>query len=201
ISQRTATWLGGGFLGAGLVLFLLLQASPLMVFALGASILAYNAFHKKWKGAYWIMGACRLFLFLTPSSIPSQPSLELWFAGLLLLLFVAGITLAARGEASHQEVPGFAFTLLYAPCLSLLVVGNREYTLVAVLLLLLWIRGVHHFLQTGKLSVSGFVGCLLAGMVIVDAISLSHLHPILPPLICLLFLPLNLFLQRFIPAT
>jgi len=206
IRLSTAAWLGWTSLGLGTGCFLLLGTNPLWTVGLAAAVLAYDALHKRWTGSIWLMGACRFFLFLTVASLadPYLP-VAVWIWGASLAIYVAGVTLAARGEDTGGGLDPFALACLLLPGLAaagLFLSGQfaARLPLLGLILFAGWILAAYRGLRRDRFSIGGFVGRLLAGMVLLDVMAVSPVEP-LAALLCLLLLPLNLLLQRFVPPT
>lgn len=129
----TSAWAAGlgMVVGGGILAWLQTAASPLLILALIAAIVAYDLYHKPWPGAVWVMGACRVFLFLVAASAVighSQSSSEkglgqmpegVWMAALVLGAYIVGLTMVARLESKKGTVSPlhslFAKTLLCSP--------------------------------------------------------------------------------------
>ncbi|MFV1994130.1 MAG: UbiA family prenyltransferase [Verrucomicrobiales bacterium] len=212
-------WVGGSLMfAAGIALVLGgTAASPVLVGALAAAILLYDTVHKKWRGAVLVMGACRLLLVLMAGSAAGTTSgagaaafgfmgieVELGrvtLAGLAVFAYVVGITAVARGESTAGTVLPWAWVPLAAPVLAWLLMGAGWGGLLFVAMFALWLARGARLLRGGQRArVGRFVGHLLAGIVLVDAMMVSALSPSLA-WICVAFLALNLLLQRHIPAT
>jgi hypothetical protein len=65
---------------------------------------------------------------------------------------------------------------------------------------LAWQWRVHTAFLKGVTPVGPFIGRLLAGMVLVDAMAIAPIHPLAAVCVAAL-LPLNRWLQRHVPAT
>ena len=206
ISRTTAAWLGWVALGTGVGIFLALRSNPLWAAGLAAGIIFYNHLHKTWSGSIWLMGACRFFLFITVASIPAVSlPLRVWLWGMALAGYVAGITLAARNENTGGKMHPEALAWLLLPagcaCYFLPEPGHElTWPLLVAVLFCLWVLWAHRRLHSGRIALGSFVAQLIAGMVFVDAMGLSTVFPH-GSLLCLSLLPLNLFLQVFVPAT
>lgn len=91
------------------VLFFLSSVHWLFLTLLIVFILLYNFLHKKWAGSVLVMGLCRAMVYLGAGSavvaqttaISVSPVVVLVAGG--VLLYIAGITLAARSE--HLDAP------------------------------------------------------------------------------------------------
>ncbi len=206
ISRTLAFWIALGATLGGFGRLSSLGAEPVWLAALAASIGLYTWLHKRWSGSVWLMGACRLFLVVSAASIPGTPTPSVWVWGGALLVYVAGITLAARGEDGDGRVPCAARLLLWMPAAAGLAIGLSAghptiwATLGAVGAFLAWQWRVHTDFLKGMSPVGPFIGRLLAGMVLVDAMAIAPLSP-LAAVICVALLPLNRWMQRHVPAT
>lgn len=99
VSRSAAAWVAGIEMLLGLALLIVLGASPLFAFALAATILAYDAIHKRWIGSVVLMAGCRVLLACTLASLPGHaftaPFLG-WIAALFIYIVV--LSLIARWE-------------------------------------------------------------------------------------------------------
>ncbi len=199
------------FVLGAIVLLVMAKASFVWVFTLAAAILTYDFIHKQWKHSVFIMGACRLLLYLTAASTSagglglSWPVL-LW--GFALLFYIAGLSFVARGEATGKqpEIPHLA--MLGAPVIGWLVglaMGKSNLpALLAVIAFAAWI--VYSFILLRKADeedeerVSDFVGYLLAGIVLVDAVAVAFSQGWLA-LVFAAMLPFTLALQQRFAST
>jgi len=217
IAEKTVWILGSIAMLAGAVLAIASGAAWWWVLGLIGAILAYDAFHKRWEGSIFIMGACRMLLFvMAASALTPLPGMIVWMWASALLAYVAGVTLAARGEDMGGTVKGLAVLLLALPvALGLMVVvleptaldrvwlevaSRKTWIELGVIgLLLSWlVLSYQRLHKTG--SIGGFVASLLAGMVLVDAVAVSSVS-LYAASICAVALPLNRLLQRYVPAT
>lgn len=206
IGFRTASIYCLTCLIAGIALFLIAGAHIIYIAALFMAITLYNRLHKAWSGSVWIMGACRALLFLTTASIFSfqfSPAILLWAGA--LLVYVAGITLAARGENTGGSVKRIALLLLATPAILGLVLwfqqGNWLHPLIAsVAIFSIWLAMSYETLHAKAKNIGPFVGKLLAGMVLVDAMACISVSSS-ASLFCFSLLAANLIAQRYVPAT
>jgi 4-hydroxybenzoate polyprenyltransferase len=172
------------------------------------TILAYDAVHKKWAGSVLLMGGCRLFLWWTIATAgldiahELSPLVLVWSMG--LLLYIAGITFVARGEATGNlpAVP-WPFMLLFVQVLLGLffcVYTGRWITLVLVILLAygIWI-GVLRAQLKGR-HIGRGVALWLALITLGDALAMGLVAPTWG-LFALLGFPLSIMMQKKFPAT
>jgi 4-hydroxybenzoate polyprenyltransferase len=172
------------------------------------TILAYDAVHKKWAGSVLLMGGCRLFLWWTIATAgldiahELSPLVLVWSMG--LLLYIAGITFVARGEATGNlpAVP-WPFMLLFVQVLLGLffcVYTGRWITLVLVILLAygIWI-GVLRAQLKGR-HIGRGVALWLALITLGDALAMGLVAPTWG-LFALLGFPLSIMMQKKYAAT
>ncbi len=105
IKFRTAAWVGGLQLGAGMALLIWAGASTPMVLGLGAVIVLYNWLHKRWKGSVFLMAGCRVMLGLSVASLPTREfsvALLVWLG--VLFTYIVVLSVLARREY-HPGAP------------------------------------------------------------------------------------------------
>jgi hypothetical protein len=205
ISSRNVWLLGTGFLLTGW-LFLLPLGSWAAWFGLLllATIVLYDAVHKRTALAPLIMAACRFLLYLVVAA-----AAENWIAvgviwhGLALAAYVAGLSFMARGESNQSLVSRWPLLLLLAPVVANMMVHRQQTTLSwgATVVFILWVGWCLRGSLGKSAKVAGpAVAGLLAGIVLVDwaAVASPDLGRNLTfiGLFCL-----ALLFQRKIPAT
>lgn len=231
VSLASAWVVGLGMLiGGGLLAWLQTPASPWLILALVSAILAYDLYHKPWPGAVWVMGACRVFLFLmaasaaTGSSQVAGSSLHqmpegVWLAALALGAYIVGLTMVARLESKKGSVSPlhslFAKTLLCSPGLLATVFWLRHgnWKLISILgdlsplvpgvLILAFFGTVFlaiRWMKQGGPAIGRAVGILLAGIAVVDALAVMQVSLKLACIFALMAPVLRLW-QRWIAAT
>ena len=193
ISLSQAWLLGLIQLGLGGVLLIIgAECSPLWIALLLLSILSYDWIHKKWAGGVFIMGGCRLFLWLGAATVGMETDIapQTWGWGLALYGYVVGISLYAKNESINKEEPHrVAIFLLFLPSLCALgglVLWNnldpiRVFLVNVSGLLVGWIVFDSILSMRGeeKGAIGKGVSRLLAGICGVDAITLAFVCPIL----------------------
>jgi hypothetical protein len=191
----TTVWsLGlGSLIVGGIVLTFGALCSLIWTVALISSILLYDAFHKEWKGSVWVMGACRMFLWLTAGTAGQCDTLglPLVIGSISLGGYVAGISLFARNESisrNSSRPSRLGISLLFSPCLiilGLLVAWNhldpsRIFLANCSGLYLGWIIFESMLLMRkrgGNNQISQGVSMLLAGICLFDALALALFMP------------------------
>jgi 4-hydroxybenzoate polyprenyltransferase len=201
----------------GHVLFHFAHVQPLYLILLCCAISFYDSIHKKWAGSVWIMGSCRLFLWLAAASAlastyPGEIGDENYSSitnlvvvwSIALLLYIAGITYVARGEATGK-LPLFPwpFLLLYSPFLLGFFFCISSGQWVALPILLALGLGIRTGIQKAKLKGAGIgqgVALWLALITVVDALAVTLVSPMSGYPLLLAF-PLCLLTQKFFSAT
>jgi hypothetical protein len=210
-----AVWgLGLAEMGVGVaVLLALTTAHPALVGGLVAAVLLYNWLHKRWAGSVLLMGLCRALVYLAAgSAVVSQTrAIEVPTSLLVLaggaILYIAGLTLVARGEhlgggARLRLLPRL---LLMLPVLFPLV-SHRAAPAhpVHLALAVLGVVGVAAWLTIVRRAfaerIPKGVGFAIAGIAFYDAAIVAFAD--LPAAVaCLACFVAALGLQRVVPAT
>jgi 4-hydroxybenzoate polyprenyltransferase len=228
ISPLAAWIVGLGMMAGGAGIALTLAGANLAItLALIAAILFYDLYHKPWPGAVWVMGTCRVLLYLmAASAIPATGDHVSWWRDDLALPFaftlgayIVGLTMVARMEAKGAVITPlrafFAKALLYAPAMVGLYfwLSQANWRLIPLLgdltplaplpFILTFIAMVLYatrLMRQGGPAIGQAVGILLAGIAIVDALAVIQVSL---PLACgfVLMAPLLRLWQRWIAAT
>ncbi len=208
-------WVNGLFqllLGATL-LFLFTSAHGFFVLTLIGAIFLYNWLHKKWAGSVLIMGVCRALVYLGAGSAMASQASAIHLNPLLIaigsgsVLYIAGLTLAARSEHLRPDQPtGFLpRMLLMLPILFPLVTSSlfpegptkTALLIIGVIGIWAWIVIVRSSLRQ-KIPVG--VAYAIAGIAFYDAAAVVFADW-KASVICLACFVLTLGGQRVIPAT
>lgn len=203
----TTVWkLGLGWLGAGLLILILLGTKPALFAALlTVSILVYDAVHKMFAFSPVLMAACRFFVILLAASAgyDGVTGLSVWSA-LALASYVAGLSYIARRESVPTPLRHWPCLLLAAPLVLALIVNRGPYQpgglLLGAILLIWMLRSLRPALWAEQRNPGRCVAGLLAGICLVDLLAVGPQAPWLTPVFVGLFV-LALLGQRFVPAT
>ena len=191
------------------VLLLFSTTHPLFV----GSLVLYNWIHKRWAGSVLIMGLCRALVYLGAGSAVAAHTSSLEIPRILFLiaggvvLYIAGLTLAARSEhLATAKGPGLLPRLLLMlpvlfPLLAFRTVSDNvlTYSLVVVGMVGIWSwlmitrRALHTRIPKG-------IAYAIAGIAFFDAAVISFADW-RAALLCLLLFVVTLGAQRVIPAT
>ena len=215
------TWL----LGGAAIMILLGCASWLMTLLLLAAIVAYDVYHKPWAGSVIVMGACRTLLYLAAGSAQHSEVAVQFFvgtkdgvtwtltnSGVLLGLYIVSLSLVARSESKGfvGQIARYlaqAFWVLPIVWTILLFIPASKGLHPSVIWLWLpigcyvgWLLFSVRQLRVGPRGIGTAVGCLLAGIPLVDALMISSKSPLTAAFLCCLPPFLRLW-QRWVAAT
>ncbi|MBU61774.1 MAG: hypothetical protein CMI26_04640 [Opitutae bacterium] len=212
--KPVSVWLVGfaELIAGSFVLLDFAEVSEVWLIALTLAILTYEAVHKKWFGAVWLMGSCRFFLWLAAASAANESlaPLTIAWAG-IVAIYVVGISLFARGEATGESrenrlpVPLLFGTPLFA--LALLVYWNNLPTTAQFATHVAGLISVWLAYTAVKRMRTGEAGCigqgvsrLLAGISACDATAIGLVSPSLA-YGCLACIPIAFLMQKKFAAT
>lgn len=210
-----AVWANGLFqIAVGIALLLLFTSAHwILILALVGSILLYNWLHKKWAGSVLIMGLCRALVYLGAGSAVAAHTSAIQVSSTLItiaagaILYIAGLTLAARSEHLHPDKPTSFLPrlLLMLPILYPLITSSlapegpvrTALIIVGVIGIWAWIAIVRSALSR-KVPIG--VAYAIAGIAFYDAAAVAFADwP--AAVLCLACFVLTLGAQRIIPAT
>ena len=205
ISLTTVWLVGFGLLALGVALLATFGVRSLLGgLALAGAVLLYDAWHKGNALSPLIMGSCRALVYVgTALAAGAALSLPVAAAAAALLLYVAGLTRAAKGGAFQSLATSWPAALLAGPAVLALFQGQVTgltcfFAGVSVLVIALAIA----WLKTGiARDRERAVGFLIAGIAAMDAVvAAAHGRADLA-LVCLGLFVLTLGLQRIVPGT
>lgn len=205
ISLIAAWTLGFALLGLGVALLAMFGlGSGVAGLALAAAILLYDAWHKGNPLSPVLMGACRALVYVgTALAAGATLSPPMIGAALALLLYVAGITMAAKGSASRSASALWPAVLLAAPIVAALLQGQA--TTEAILISAIAAGGIAWAiakLRSGTIAGrEAAVGFMIALIAVMDAVVASAHGDVGMALIAGALFILTLALQRFIAGT
>mgnify|MGYP001266462593 CR=1 FL=1 len=204
ISVSTTYLLGFLTLLAGFsLLTTICQANFIAVGALCSCLLIYTWLHKFTPFSVLFMGGCRTFLWVVAGSCYQVSVSHITvLPGILLGLYIIGLSLLARNEANKSSLiknKSLALGLLISPILTVfLYVENWRVNFVSVTLAFVFIFLIWN---TSRIRpIEKMIGTLLSLIPFIDAIALSGFYN-LYAILLLAFIPVGKYLQRFIPAT
>jgi len=200
--------------GAALILFFT-SVHPFLLGGLVFAILLYNWLHKHWAGSVIIMGLCRAFVYLgAGSAVAAQASsIELpepvYIVALGVILYIAGLTLAARSE--HLKSPGglpFSTRIMLMSPVLFPLFGSRMLqpgsSPIQIALIIIGLFGIWSWLvimlKALRERVPKGIAFAIAGIAFYDA-AIVAFADWRAAVACLACFALTLFAQRYIPAT
>ncbi|HEX7028438.1 MAG TPA: UbiA family prenyltransferase [Gammaproteobacteria bacterium] len=166
-------------------------------------IVLYDWKHKQWSVSPWIMGACRLMVYVTSAAIAGAWNWHVPAAGACLLAYIAAITYLARMEHLNTLNSYWPLILLLLPPGFVLYLGYNDIWswLLAAVLLVWLIRAVRYLLPGKNRKVPQAIGALLAGIALIDTAILAALQQYLLAYIAAGAFALCLLLQRKVAPT
>jgi 4-hydroxybenzoate polyprenyltransferase len=173
ISRRFVWVSGSGLLGLGWVLMIPFgAASAVSALGLLATIVTYDAIHKRTFLAPALMAACRYLLYVMVASAAQSgvQALVLWRA-LSLAAYVAGLSCLARVESSRGAVGRWPLALLFVPVVLALATRAERGPAVWILAVgfVVWVFwSLRDGLWNEKPNFGAGIASLLAGIVLVD---------------------------------
>jgi 4-hydroxybenzoate polyprenyltransferase len=170
---------------------------------LAITIIAYNAWHKRFNHSAFIMGACRFGVYLVGALLLAQLTLTLVLAGLSLLLYIAGLTYLARQEHLNRITHLWPLLLLLTPVAVAMLSGfNSIYFWLYLLVFISWVVSrLQLIIGTSQPNVKACIGGLLAAIPLVDGLMLASVDAQLPSLICLAVFLLIPKLHQWVSGT
>lgn len=188
-----AVSLGAGALGAALSAALL-----------AGLIVAYDAYHKQNPLSPLLMGACRVFVYVSTAyaSLGALPHAVIW-AAVVLWCYLIGLTYAAKQEAFNRLTRVWPLAFLAAPLLyGAFVMGRAPWALAFVALWAGWVLYALRFLRPGpRRAVPQAVVRLIAGIALLDAVFIAAAGSLGWALLAVAACALTRLFQRVIPGT
>ena len=172
--------------------------------ALAAAIVLYNAWHKDNPLSPFVMGLCRMLVYITAGwTYTSEPSAGLYVGALVLLCYLIGLTYTAKQENIGEVKNMWPLAFLSIPMFyAITTVTTGVLSLVALFLFIAWIIYALRFVlrrQPGDIPKA--VVSMIAGISLVDAMLIATAGPTWLVGFAFLGFGLTLFLQRYIAGT
>jgi len=206
ISHRTVAVIAAALLAAGVALMAAFgMAGASAGLALALAIGGYDWFHNRNPVAPIIMGLCRALVYCAAAAAAvGGVSATLGTAAAAILAFTAGLTYAARQESLDQIGNMWPLLLLAAPMIvAWPALGQGILAFLVYLGLVLCVCYAVYLLARRPVqgSVPRAVGCLIAGISLVDAALLASAGAIPLALLACAGFAVTLLLQRYIAGT
>jgi len=216
LTARTVWIIGVTELLAGMII--LVEKTAFRIELLGllvAAILAYNWLHKRWAASVIIMACCRVLVYLGAASAVTKADgllgipLVVEIVGVIMIVYISGLTLAAREERNSDATPGklkpVVRLMLVLPVLLPLLAARQvppdllHSALAIVGLVAVW-SWLVIFRSTLAQSIPKGISLAIAGISLYDA-AVVVFSDWSAAMACLLAFLLVLGAQRYIPAT
>lgn len=205
VSSATAWTVGFVLLAIGIVILGSISwQAGVAGLTLSASILVYDAWHKGNSFAPFIMGLCRALVYIaTGAAVGSALSWPLIAAAGALLLYVAGLTFAAKEESFDTLQSWWPLVFLAAPLVQPLLRGSAQFPVLLFLLVAaIAIAVAFSFLKRRAAGdVGRAVSLLIAAIALCDAVAAATADNMTIALVCCALFVLTLLLQRIVPGT
>lgn len=179
ISAALVWKLGLGQLVAGIFLLVFCsQVSAGAAIVLAGCILLYNFSHLFFTAAPWLLGGCRLWIYVIAAAA-GQDGLNGWaiYGGAALAIYVAGAGYVTRRGTFRAVIPHWPLALLAAPVILALLLNGGGFRWPAIGLaglLAAWLAYAVKSIFTRDGTNEGWVSSnLLAGIVIVDWLAVA----------------------------
>lgn len=170
------------------------------------SIVVYDWHHKQNPFSPYIMGVCRMMVYITAGlCFLVPPPAWLLLAAVLLLSYLIGLTYIAKQE-NRSEIDSLQPALLFAPPLLYgvyMAFTNTSLTMIAALIALIAVIGIAMWMLSRRLpgDIGLAVSVLIAGICLLDAVFLASAGETVLAWWAIAGFGLTLLLQRAIPGT
>ena len=211
VSAKTVYLLGFGMLAAAIVILYFagqLAGADWRAAAAGvglsAAIVLYNAWHKANPISPFIMGVCRMMVYVCAAYCVTALLPEGVLVGAVIVLaYLIGLTYVAKQEKIGRVANMWPLAFLGAPLVFALYGGmDSSWTWLFGGILLAWVLVALRFiLRRGPGDIPRAVISLIAGISIVDAILIAATGSTALAVVALLGFGLTLALQRLVPGT
>lgn len=172
--------------------------------SLAVAVVLYNAWHKNNPLSPFVMGLCRMLVYITAGwTLTNEPSSVLYVGAVALLCYLIGLTYTAKQENLGEVKNMWPLAFLAIPLIY--TAATHTGSLVAwltVLIFIFWlIYSLRFVLRRHPGDIPRAVVSMIAGISVVDAMLIAATGSILWVVVALLAFCLTLYLQRYIPGT
>jgi 4-hydroxybenzoate polyprenyltransferase len=170
---------------------------------LAISILVYNAWHKGNSFAPFVMGLCRALVYIATGAAASAAlSWPLVTAAGALLLYVAGLTFAAKEESFDALQSWWPLLLLAAPLVRVLIGGvSMPFAIFLLIVAVAIVIALFFLKRRDPGDVGRAVSLLIATIALCDALTAAAAGDLAIAVMCCALFALTLILQRAVPGT
>ena len=172
--------------------------------SLAAAIVLYNAWHKNNPLSPFVMGLCRMLVYVTAGwTLTSEPSSFLYFGAVVLLCYLIGLTYTAKQENLGEVKNMWPLAFLTIPVFYAAASNpSGLVTWLTILLFIGWlIYSLRFVLRRQPGDIPRAVVSMIAGISLLDAMLIAATGSALWILAALLTFGLTLYLQRYVAGT
>jgi hypothetical protein len=172
VSRRAALTAVVALFGVGLALLATQGWEPVAAGAgLVALIVLYDAWHKGNALSPVLMGGCRALVYVVAAlAVTASVEAEVWGAAAMLLLYIVGLTQAAKAEGG-SVLRAWPYAAVLAPVVYFLAVSPELETILLCGAFGAWAVWALQLLQSGRIGPA--VGALIAGVALFDAVAVA----------------------------
>ena len=212
VSAASVFMAGYGLLFFAILLVGLIAVGPdsgglpaiVAVIALAGCIVLYNVWHKANPISPFIMGLCRMLVYITAGwSLTTTPDAALYGGAIIVLCYLIGLTYTAKQETLGEVKNLWPLVFLLVPLAAGIWASLAQATVwLATLLFLAWLMYALYFVKRrGPGDIPRAVVSMIAGIALVDAMFIASTVGVLWVMLAVLAFFLTLLLQRFIAGT
>lgn len=172
--------------------------------ALVAAIVSYNAWHKANPWSPFVMGLCRMLVYITAGwALTSEPSPILYLGAIALLCYLIGLTYTAKQENLGEVKNLWPLIFLAVPAAYAAATASASLvSWVTLLIFIVWLSYALRFVQRRQPGdIPKAVVSMIAGISLVDAMFIAATGSVQWVVLAFLAFGLTLFLQRYIAGT
>ena len=172
--------------------------------ALAAAIVFYDWRHKRNPLSPVVMGLCRLLVYIVAGyAVIESPPAQLWWAAVLLLCYLIGLTYVAKQETLDAVRNWWPLGLLALPVLYAALVGaSSGLSALLFVAFTAWVIFALHFLWRRRPGdVPRAVVSLIAGICLLDAVFIAAFGSAMVAGIAVGAFVITLALQRLVSGT
>jgi hypothetical protein len=172
VTRRAATTAVVVLFAAGLALLATQGWEPAAAGAgLVALIVLYDAWHKGNALSPVLMGGCRALVYVVAAlAVTASVAAEVWGAAAMLLLYIVGLTQAAKAEGG-SVLRAWPYAAVLAPVIYFLAVSPEAETILLCGAFGAWAVWALQLLRAGRIGPA--VGALIAGVALFDAVAVA----------------------------
>lgn len=182
----------------------LVQYASLAAIALVMCIVLYNVWHKQNPLSPFVMGLCRMLVYVTAAyALVPEPGISVFVGAVVTLCYLIGLTYVAKHENQSDSFAPWPVAFFVVPVgFGLFYSLSSLPTLLFTLLFCAWLAfSLQFILHSAKRNIPKAVVSMIAGISLLDAIYISSTGATGLAFFALVMFALTLYLQRYIAGT